>query len=76
MNFLVQVATLIAAVAFGVYAVKSVAVGDRANDYSTQALSESKTANQLSMVALCLAAGNQVRLLRASRMQDLTECLT
>jgi hypothetical protein len=52
-NSLLQVAGFIAAIAFGIYAVRSVHVRKEAN-------SDSTTANQLAILSLCLSAPNYV----------------
>ena len=51
---------LVAAIAFGVFAVKSVTVADQANEYSRQAILQALTSNQLTLLALCMSSGNQV----------------
>jgi hypothetical protein len=58
-NLLLQAAAFAAAIAFGVYAVKSVTVGHEANTYAQQATQQASVANQLAMLALCLSI-NQV----------------
>lgn len=60
-NMLLQVAAFAAAIAFGIFAVKSVTVGNLANGYANQAARLAVTANQLAMLSLCLSSGNQVR---------------
>ena len=60
-NMLLQVAAFAAAIAFGIFAVKSVRVGYLANPYANQAVELAATANQLAMLSLCLSSGNQVR---------------
>jgi hypothetical protein len=60
-NMLLQVAAFAAAIAFGIFAVKSVMVGNLANGYANQAVRLAVTANQLAMLSLCLSGGNQVR---------------
>jgi hypothetical protein len=59
-NTLLQVAGFVAAIAFGIYAVKSVTVGNTANQYAGQAVLQAATANQLAILAVCLSNGNQV----------------
>lgn len=59
-NTLLQAAGFAAAIAFGVYAVKSVTVGNSANQYADQALQLAVTANQLAILAVCLSNGTQV----------------
>lgn len=57
-NTLLQISAFTAAIAFGVYAVKSVTVGSDANRYANQAVQETVTANQLALLAVCLATGS------------------
>jgi hypothetical protein len=52
-NSLLQVAGFIAAIAFGVYAVKSVDVGHSANESAGQAVQQAVIANQLAILAVC-----------------------
>jgi hypothetical protein len=60
-NSLLQVAAFATAIAFGVFAVKSVDVQDLANNYASQATLEALTANQLTLLSFCLSviAGSQ-----------------
>jgi hypothetical protein len=60
-NTILQIAAIGAAIAFGVYAVRSVTVGSDANSYAAKAVEQAVTANQLAILALCLSSGNQVR---------------
>lgn len=59
-NTLLQAAGIAAVIAFGVYAVKSVTVGNSANQYADQAVRQAVTANQLAILAVCLSNGTQV----------------
>jgi hypothetical protein len=59
-NTLLQIAAFTAAIAFGVYAVKSVTVGSDANRQAGRAVELAVTANQLAILAVCLSSGNQV----------------
>lgn len=73
-NLVLQVAGIIAAVAFGVYAIKSVRVRieangyaweanshtTQANDFASKTLDLSKMSNQLTLFALCLDRNNMV----------------
>lgn len=59
-NSLLQAAAFVAAVAFGVYAVKSVTVGNSANQYAHQAVQQAQIANQLAVLAVCISNVNQV----------------
>ena len=59
-NTLLQAAAFAAAIAFGVFAIKSVNRADTANSYAAQALEEARIANQIAMIILC---ASQVRLL-------------
>jgi hypothetical protein len=59
-NTLLQAAGIAAAIAFGVYAVRSVRVGNSANQYADQAVRQAVTANQLAILAVCLSNGTQV----------------
>ena len=58
-NLLLQVAGIVAAIAFGVFAVESLRVAKDANTLATQAIEEARVANQVAMLALC----TQVRML-------------
>ncbi|KAL9621792.1 MAG: hypothetical protein Q9160_003765 [Pyrenula sp. 1 TL-2023] len=58
-NTILQMAGFAAAIAFGVFAVKSVSVGHDANRFAAQALDEAVIANKLAMLAVCLASVNQ-----------------
>ena len=58
-NTLLQAAAFAAAIAFGVFAIKSVNKADTANYYAAQALEEARIANQIAMILLC---ASQVRL--------------
>lgn len=74
-NTLLQIAAFAAAIAFGIYAVKSVTVGNdangyaaEANKYAAQAVRQAQVANelalmadQMAMISVCLATSNQVR---------------
>ena len=66
-NLLVQCAGFAAAIAFGIYAVKSVQVGSNANEVALAAnkIAEeanriARDANQLAVIDLCLSNENQV----------------
>jgi hypothetical protein len=59
-NTLLQAAGFAAAIAFGIYAVRSVTVGNSANQYANQAVQLAVTANQLAILAVCLSNGTQV----------------
>lgn len=61
-NSLLQVAAFAVGIAFGIYAVKSVQVGNLANSYSNRAIEQALTANQLALLAFCFSTinGNQV----------------
>lgn len=59
-NTFLQIAGFAAAIAFGVFAVKSVTVGNNANTFAAKALDEAVIANKLAMLAVCLASANQV----------------
>ena len=52
-NTLLQAAAFAAAIAFGVFAIKSVNKADTANYYAAQALEEARIANQIAMIVLC-----------------------
>jgi hypothetical protein len=58
-NSLLQGAGFVAAIAFGIYAVKSVRVGNTANQYASEAVLQAVTANQLALLAVCLSNRNQ-----------------
>lgn len=57
-NSLLQGAGFVAAIAFGIYAVKSVRVGNMANQYAGQAAQQAAIANQLALLAVCLSGDN------------------
>jgi hypothetical protein len=60
-NSLLQAAAFTVALAFGIFAVKSVQVGDAANGYANQAAEQALTANQLTLLTFCFAMnGSQV----------------
>ncbi len=59
-NITLQVAGFVAAVAFGVFAIKSVRMADTSNRYAAQALEQSIVANRLAMLSVCLSAMNAV----------------
>lgn len=61
-NFSLQLIAIVAAIAFGIFAVKSVNVGIEANGlaslsnrYAVGAIDAARTANQLALVAVCMA---------------------
>ncbi|KIV89964.1 hypothetical protein PV10_07317 [Exophiala mesophila] len=56
---LLQIAGFGVAIAFGVYAVQSVAVGNTANEYGDKSVRQAVVSNQLAMMAICLAMNNQ-----------------
>ena len=60
---LLQAAAFAVAIAFGIFAIKSVQVGDQANRYANQAIEQALTANQLTLLTFCLSTmnGSQVR---------------
>jgi len=55
---MLQGAGFVAAIAFGIYAVKSVRVGNVANQYAGQAAQQAAIANQLALLAVCLSGDN------------------
>jgi len=57
-NSMLQGAGFVAAIAFGIYAVKSVRVGNVANQYAGQAAQQAAIANQLALLAVCLSGDN------------------
>ncbi|KAF2016920.1 hypothetical protein BU24DRAFT_140696 [Aaosphaeria arxii CBS 175.79] len=66
-NVLLQLAAFAAAIAFGVFAVKSVQVGNRANAYANaaagladKAMAQAEMANQLTLLALCTSENSIV----------------
>ncbi len=60
-NSLLQAAAFVVAIAFGIYAIKSVQVGDIGNHYANQAAGQALTANQLTLLTFCFAMnGSQV----------------
>lgn len=63
-NIILQIAAFAAAIAFGVFAVKSIDIARTANDYSAransladQALEEARVANQVAMLSICSQSG-------------------
>jgi hypothetical protein len=59
-NTVLQVAALGAAIAFGVYAVKSVTAAIDSNNYAARAVEQAVTANQLAILTVYLSSMNQV----------------
>lgn len=59
-NTVLQISAFIAAIAFGIFAVKSVTVANDANHYAAIAVQQAVTANQLALLAVCLSSANQV----------------
>lgn len=64
-NMILQIAAFAAAIAFGVFAVKSIDIARTANKYSAsansyaaQALEEAHVANQIAMLAVCSQSGD------------------
>lgn len=64
-NMLLQIAAFAAAIAFGVFAVKSIDIARTANKYSAsannyaaRALEEARVANQVAMLAVCSQSGD------------------
>lgn len=57
-NVALQVAGIIAAVAFGVFAIKAVTVGNQANGYASEAMELAKMANQLTLLTICLTSNS------------------
>lgn len=72
-NVALQVAGIIAAVAFGVFAIKAVTVGNQANGYASQAMELAKMANQLTLLTLCLSS-NSVRIETPSIQGNAANC--
>lgn len=63
-NMILQIAAFAAAIAFGVFAVKSINIARTANEYSAsansyaaRALEEARVANQVAMLAICSQSG-------------------
>ncbi|KIW26687.1 uncharacterized protein PV07_06500 [Cladophialophora immunda] len=65
-EMIVELAALIAAVAFGAYAVKSVTLSNRGNTYSSRALQQALTSNQLTLLTICLGSLGADRLSESS----------
>jgi hypothetical protein len=63
-NTLLQVAAFAVAIAFGIFAIKSVQVGNLANSYANQSAEQALTANQLTLLTFCFSTmnGSQVRM--------------
>lgn len=64
-NMILQIAAFAAAIAFGVFAVKSIDIARTANEYSAsannyaaRALEEARVANQVAMLAVCSQSGD------------------
>ena len=57
---ILQLVALGIAVAFGIYAVKSVRVANEANTFAVQALTEAKLANQIAMLSICASLNEDV----------------
>ena len=64
-NMILQIAAFVAAIAFGVFAVKSIDIARTANEYSArangyaaEALEEARLANQVAMLAVCSQSGD------------------
>lgn len=52
-NMILQIAAFVAAIAFGVFAIKSIDIARTANSYAAEALEEARLANQVAMLAVC-----------------------
>ncbi|KAL8822666.1 MAG: hypothetical protein Q9191_006598 [Dirinaria sp. TL-2023a] len=59
-NLILQVIGIVAAIAFGVFAVQSLNVAKTANTLTRQALEEARIANQAAMLSLCTQATDNV----------------
>lgn len=57
-NTLLQVAAFAVAIAFGIFAIKSVQVGNLANSYANQSVEQSLTANQLTLLTFYFSTIN------------------
>lgn len=64
-NMILQIAAFVAAIAFGVFAIKSIDIARTANEYSArangyaaEALEEARLANQVAMLAVCSQSGD------------------
>ena len=57
-NMILQIAAFAAAIAFGVFAVKSIDIARTANSYAARALEEARVANQVAMLAVCSQSGD------------------
>lgn len=57
-NMILQLAAFAAAIAFGVFAVKSIDIARTANTYADRALGEARIANQVAMLAVCSQSGD------------------
>jgi len=82
-NALLQIAGFVAAIAFGIYAVKSVTVGNSANQYANQAVQQAVTANQFAnqavqqaMTANQLANQAVLQAVTANQLAILAMCLS
>lgn len=71
-SFVLQILAIAAAVAFGVFAVKSVRVGNQANGIANQGVDLTLMANKLTILTLCLSNNNSVRIesTRNGRLTD------
>jgi hypothetical protein len=59
-NIIIQALGLGAAIAFGVYAVKSVTAANDANKYASEAILQAVMANKLAILAVCTSSSNLV----------------
>ena len=57
---LLQLIALGIAIAFGIYAVKSVRIANEANEYASQALQAAQLANQIAMFSFCASMRQSV----------------
>lgn len=71
-NLILQIAAFAVAIAFGIYAVKSVREAAVANNYANQALNTATAANKLTLLALCMTSNSAVSCPFAKHIRSLT----
>ena len=63
-NVILQISAIVAAIAFDAFAVQSVHLANRANQYAAAATNLSLASNQMAMYAICISSQLQVRCTR------------
>lgn len=59
-NIILQISAIVAAIAFGAFAVQSVELANHANHYAAAAANFSLVSNQMAMYAICISSQLQV----------------